>query len=61
MKTIKERYVLNAEGKKTDVILSISDYDRLLEDLHDLAVLAERRGETPLSMNEMKRKLHKNE
>ena len=32
---------------------SISDYDRLLEDLHDLAVLAERRGETPVSMNEI--------
>ena len=57
MKTIKERYVLDTKGKKTDVILSLSDYDRLLEDLFDLAVIAERRDEIPVSLDEMKKKL----
>ena len=58
MKTIKERYVLDTEGKKTDVILSLSDYDRLREDLFDLAVIAERRDEIPVSLDEMKKKLY---
>jgi hypothetical protein len=31
----------------------------LLEDLHDLAVVAERRKETPISLEEMKRRLKK--
>jgi len=60
MKTIKERYVFDTEGKKTDVILSLSDYDRLLEDLFDLAVIAERHDEIPVSLDEMKKKLYNN-
>ncbi|HDY88919.1 MAG TPA: hypothetical protein ENH82_12505 [bacterium] len=61
MKTLKERYVVNDEGKKTDVIISVSDYDKLLEDLHDLAVIAERKDEIPVSMDEMKKRLHEHE
>lgn len=58
MKTINERYVFNGEGQKTDVILTVDDYERLLEDIHDLAVLAERREETSISMKEMKKRLN---
>ena len=58
MTTEKARYVLDNEGKKTDVILSAKDYDRLLEDLHDLAVLADRRDEIAISMDEMKKRLN---
>ncbi len=36
---------------------SIKKYNRLLEDLHDLAVVAERRDEKPISLEEMKRRL----
>lgn len=32
-------------GERTAVVLPISDYEKLLEDLEDLAVVAERRGE----------------
>jgi len=60
MKTLKERYVVDKKGKKTDVIISVSDYDKILEDLHDLAVLAERRDEIPVSMDEMKKRLNDN-
>jgi hypothetical protein len=31
-----------------------------MEDLHDLAVVAERRAERPISLEEMKRRLKKN-
>jgi hypothetical protein len=32
-------------GEKTAVVLPLSDYEKLLEDLEDLAVVAERRDE----------------
>ena len=39
------QYITDSEGQRTAVILSISEYEELLEDLHDLAVIAERRDE----------------
>jgi len=39
------QYVTDSEGRRTAVILPIEEYDELLEDLADLAVVAERRGE----------------
>ncbi|MCC7352858.1 MAG: type II toxin-antitoxin system Phd/YefM family antitoxin [Anaerolineae bacterium] len=57
MKALEDRYVIDARGKKTAVILPVKRYERLLEDLHDLAVVAERRDEEPISLEEMKRRL----
>jgi|CXWL01.1.fsa_nt_gi PHD/YefM family antitoxin component YafN of YafNO toxin-antitoxin module len=56
----KEQFVINADGKKTAVLLSLKHYEKLLEDLHDLAVVAERRAEQPITLEEMKRRLKKN-
>ena len=56
----KEQYLVDAEGNKTSVILSIKKFDQLMEDLHDLAVVAERREEEPVSFKEMKSRLKKN-
>ena len=39
------QYVTDSQGHKTAVILPIEEYDGLLEDLSDLAVVAHRRGE----------------
>ena len=39
------------------MILSLERYERLMEDLHDLAVVAERRDEPLISFEEMKRRL----
>ena len=44
-----KRYIINESGERTAVILSMAEYDELLEDLHDLAVLAERREEPTLA------------
>ena len=44
-------------GKRTGVVLSLKRYARLMEDLRDLAVVAERRTEKPLSADEMRRRL----
>ncbi len=38
-------YVTDSEGRKRAVILPIEEYRELMEDLDDLAVIAERRGE----------------
>jgi hypothetical protein len=54
-----EQFVVDPKGKKTGVILPLREYQKLQEDLHDLAVVAERRSEKPVSAGEMKRRLKK--
>ena len=39
------QYLTDAQGNRVAVVLPISDYERLLEDIDDLAVVAERRDE----------------
>jgi len=55
----QEQFVIDEKGKKTGVILSIEEYEELLEDLHDLAVIAERRGEQTMNFEEIKERLKK--
>jgi len=57
MNAVQEQYVVDTNGKKMGVILSLKHYQRLMQDLHDLAVVAERREEKPISLEEMKRRL----
>jgi hypothetical protein len=57
MEAVREQYVTDTKGKKTGVILSLKYYQKLMEDLHDLAVVAERRGEKPISFEDLKRQL----
>lgn len=57
MGSTQEQYVVDATGKRTGVILSLERYQQLMEDLHDLAVVAERRGEETIGLDEMKRRL----
>jgi PHD/YefM family antitoxin component YafN of YafNO toxin-antitoxin module len=57
LKEVAEQYVVDSQGRKRGVILSLERYQRLLEDLHDLAVVAERRNEEPISLEEMKERL----
>jgi hypothetical protein len=40
------QYLTNEAGERTAVILPIDDYEKLLEDLDDLRVIAERREES---------------
>lgn len=52
-----EQFLVDAKGNKKGVLLSIERYEQLTEDLHDLAIVAERRDEEPISFEEMKRRL----
>ena len=53
----KEKYVTDKKGKKTAVILDIKLYRRLLEDLEDLGIFAERKEEPTSSMEEVEERL----
>ena len=57
MGTSRQQFAVDQSGKKKGLVLSLRRYRRLLEDLHDLAVVAERRREQPISMMEMKKRL----
>jgi len=51
------QFLTNEKGRKTAVVLDIGDYKKLLEDLDDLAVIAERRGEETIPHAEFKKSL----
>ena len=57
MKKIHEQYVIDEEGRKKAVIIPIEEYEELLEDLHDLAVIAERRDEPTIDFEKVKENL----
>lgn len=57
----QEQYVIDINDKKTAVILSLKQYLKLLEDLHDLAIVAERRTQRSISLEEMKLQLKKDD
>ncbi len=51
------QYIVDDTGRKTAVVIPVEDYEDLLEDIHDLAVIAERKDEPTISLEEMKRRL----
>ena len=55
--TMREQFIVDEKGNKTGVVLSIRRYQRLIEDLHDLAAVAERRSEKPIPAEAIKRRL----
>jgi len=57
MATLRKQLIKGVRGKKTGVELSRRRFQRLLEDLHDLAVVAERREEKSIRLGEVKRRL----
>lgn len=57
--SIVERYVTDERGRKTAVLIPIKRYERMIEDLHDLRVVAKRSKEKPIGVQEMRRRLEK--
>jgi hypothetical protein len=51
------KYIVDESGAKKAIILPIEDYEELLEDIHDLTVIAERKDEPTISLEELKKKL----
>lgn len=59
MTAVKERRRAGKKGGNGRVVLSRRRYERLMEDLHDLAIVAERRDEPTISLEDMKKRLRK--
>jgi len=49
----KERFLVDTRGRRTAVVVPLSRYRRMLEDLHDLAVIAERREEPTVAHDDL--------
>jgi hypothetical protein len=47
------QFVVDDSGKRTGVILPIGEFEEIIEDMEDLAILAERREEPTLSHEEV--------
>jgi PHD/YefM family antitoxin component YafN of YafNO toxin-antitoxin module len=47
------QYITDATGNRVSIVLPLSEYEALMEDLEDLAAMAERRDEPSLSHDEM--------
>jgi len=52
-------YVVDSSGRRIAVIIPIEEYNEILEDLHDLAIIAERRNEPTVSFEEVRKRLKK--
>lgn len=50
-------YLTDERGAKVAVVIPIADYDTLMEDLADLACVAERRDEERVSWEDVKKQL----
>jgi hypothetical protein len=57
MDSRRAHYQTDAHGRRTAVVLPMSEYEQLLEDLHDLAVVAERRDDETIDEAELRRRL----
>lgn len=53
----QERLVVGGSGRTTGVLLPLRRYRKLMEDIHDPAIVAERRKEKPITLEQMKHRL----
>lgn len=51
------RFLTDEHGKRVAVVLPLEEYEELLEDISDLAAVAERRHEERVSLEEVKKRL----
>lgn len=55
--TVAIQYLADVDGERTGVILSMEQYEKLLEDVHDLAVVGDRLDQEPITLEELKERL----
>ena len=54
------QFITNADGEKISVILSLADYQELLDDLDDLAAIAQCKDEPTIPWQQVKQELTNN-
>ena len=57
IKDLAVNYITNEAGEKTAVILPLEQFESLLEDIEDLAVVAERKNEPTTSHADLLKEL----
>jgi hypothetical protein len=60
MKT-QPQFIINTDGEKVSVIIPLSDYYEMLEDLEDLAAIAQLRNEVTIPWEQVKKELKDND
>ena len=53
-RTSEKRFITDEAGEKTAVILDIGEYGELLDDLEDLRLIAERKDESSIPLDQVK-------
>ena len=56
---LKTQYIHDTEGKRIAVVLDLSFYNQIMEDLRDLKIIAERRREPSISLLQFEARLKK--
>jgi len=51
------RYLVDKKGNKTDVVLTLEEYEGLIEDFHDLSVAFERQNDKRITLREFEDRL----
>ncbi len=54
---MKTQFVTDQKGIKIAAVVPIKEYEQLVEDLHDIEIVALRRNDERVSFEEVKRKL----
>ena len=53
----KIRFLVDERGRKRSVVISMKEYQELLEDLSDLALIADRKNESAEPLEAVKKRL----
>ena len=53
MTQLQPQYIIDSAGQRVSVVIPIAEFEELLEDLNDLAAIAERRDEPSISHEEV--------
>jgi hypothetical protein len=51
------QFLTDGDGRKISVVLPVQDYEELMEDISDLAAVAERRDDERIPLEEVKKRL----
>ena len=54
---VTTQFLTDQEGKRVAVVLPVEEFDELMEDVSDLAAVAERRNEERFTLDQVKQRL----
>jgi len=57
MKKIQRQYIIAERGQETAVVMPLKEYEELLEDLYDIAIIAERKDESTVPFEKILKRL----